>query len=77
MIYTEIERLNYNEMPKYEEYKKIITNLLISKGGNINVKFCWEPKIEEIKKNIKSNSIKNEEKEKYYKLFKGFHFKDT
>lgn len=53
MVYTEIQRLNYNEIPKYEEYKEIINNLLITKGRNINEKFCWEPKIEELKKNYK------------------------
>lgn len=51
MIYTPIQRLNYNKKPKYEVHKEIINNLLISKGGNINAKFCCEPKIEVYKKN--------------------------
>ena len=76
MVYTEIQRLNYNEIPKYEEYKEIINNLLISKGGNINEKFCWEPKIEELKKKLRNEIIDDEYKKKYFKLFKGYLFKD-
>ena len=76
MVYTEIQRLNYNEIPKYEEYREIINNLLISKGGNINEKFSWEPKIEGFKKKLQNNIKDDEYRKKYFKLFKGYLFKD-
>lgn len=73
-IYTEVQKLKYEEKPRYSDYYNLVDKLLIKLGGNINEKFCWEPKIEELVNKIENKQNNEEELKKIKNLFEGYPF---
>ena len=72
-IVSEINKLNYTEMPNYDNYIKALTYLM-KLDDNIDKEFfCWE-KIISIFNNIKNkNKIKRKYERKFKDLFEGYY----
>ena len=71
MIYSELQKLRFEDEPEYDKYESIILDLLLRNGGNIGEKFCWEPKIETIIEKNKNAKATFEEVQSIYLLFGG------
>lgn len=71
MIYSELQKLRFEDEPEYDKYETIILDLLLRNGGNIGEKFCWEPKIETIIEKNKKGKATFEEVQTIYLLFGG------
>ena len=71
MIYSELQKLRFEDEPEYDKYETIILDLLLRNGGNIGEKFCWEPKIETIIEKNEKGKATFEEVQTIYLLFGG------